>query len=245
MDTTTVEAEPEFGLVFFSGAGLDSWIWEPLLSHLALPACLVDLPGRGQLSSVSTARLSLDDYMSLVQPQLEQFTPRKQVFVCHSLGAVLGLSLAERYRDRVHGIIHVASVIPRSGTSYCGSLPFPANLVLPLVMKLFGTKPPESVIRTNLCEDLPESLADRVVSGFCPESRELYRQNVVYPSEIKNRGYVVTRRDKTLVQRLQRRLAQRAGISAIEELDAGHLVMLQSPERLAEVITTMIRVHFH
>jgi pimeloyl-ACP methyl ester carboxylesterase len=239
MDTAN-QREPNLAIVFFSGAGLDNWIWEPLSTHLNVPVCPVDLPGRGSLAAVPTKSLSLDGYMSHLLPQLERFEPLKLVFVCHSLGSVLGLALAESLGERVHGIIHIASVVPRSGASFCSSLPFPANVILPLVLTLLGTRPPERAIRDTLCSGVPGTVADRVVSSFCPESKRLYRDRVAYSPRVTNLGYILTSRDKTIEPALQRQFAARAGIETVETLEAGHLVMLENPARLADTISKLL-----
>jgi pimeloyl-ACP methyl ester carboxylesterase len=230
----------ELGIVFFSGAGLDNWIWEPLSTHLNAPVCPVDLPGRGRLASVATKPLSLDGYVNHLLPQLELLEPRRLVFVCHSLGSVLGLALAERLGERVHGLIHLASVLPKPGASYGASLPFPANLILPAVLTLLGTRPPEQAIRNTLCLGVPTDVADRVVSGFCPESKRLYLDRVAYSPRVRNLGYILTSRDKSIEPALQRQFAARAGIETVQTVEAGHLAMLEDPVKVAEAITRMI-----
>jgi pimeloyl-ACP methyl ester carboxylesterase len=237
MGTTTANQDTsDLGIVLFSGAGLDNWVWEPFSRHWPVSLGYIDLPGRGRLASLSPESLSIDGYVSGVLPQLEAMTARKLVFVCHSVGAVLGLAVAGRLPDRVHGIIHVASVIPRPGASFCSSFPFPANLILPPMLNLLGTRPPEKVIRETLCRGLPSSLSDRVVAGFCPESKHLYLERVIYPSGVRNLGYVLTSQDTTIAPRVQRRTAERAGVNTVETLETGHLPMLQSPELLAGAI---------
>lgn len=241
MDTiTNHQTRRDLGIVFIAGAGLDNWIWEPLSSHLSVPVCRVDLPGRGSLASVATKPLSLEGYVSQVLPQLERLTPRRLVFVCHSLGSVLGLALAERLGERVHGLIHVASVLPKSGASFGSSLPFPANLILPPMLALLGTRPPEQAIRNTLCLGVSADVADRVVSGFCPESKRLYLDRVAYSPRVRNLGFILTSRDTTIAPALQRQFVERAGIETVETLEAGHLVMLEDPVKLGAAISKML-----
>ena len=118
-------------------------------------------------------------------------------------------------------------------------MPFPNRVVLGLVMRVLGTRPPEKALRAQAA-GLPEPVVDALVSDFVPESQRYYRdaaQETVAPA---HRGYVCTTRDDELPEALQRSFARRLGVEAPEELATGHLPMLEDPDALAGKIGSFV-----
>lgn len=105
------------------------------------------------------------------------------------------------------------------------------------MLRLAGTRPPESAIRKGLCSDLTTDQADQIVQRFTPEPRAVYTDRVgVAPPDIP-KLYVMLSADREFPATLQATFAQRLGGSTVE-LDSGHLPMVSRPAALAEILTT-------
>lgn len=96
------------------------------------------------------------------------------IIIAHSIGGLIGLRIAECFKDKIIGFVGIGSAIPKNGNSFVSCLSFPQKLIVPLIMKLAGTKPPKSAIKNGLCNDLNPSQAEKVVKNFTAESRCLY-----------------------------------------------------------------------
>jgi len=140
----------------------------------------------------------------------------------------------------VAGLLGVSCVVPAPGASFVGSMPFPDRVVLGLVMRMVGTRPPEKALRAQAA-GLPEAVADRLVSDFVPESQRYYRDPAPETLAPTHRGYVCTTRDDELPEKLQRSFAQRLGIERPEEVATGHLPMLEDPDSVAGRIESFVR----
>ena len=118
-------------------------------------------------------------------------------------------------------------------------MPFPNRVVLGLMMRVLGTRPPEKALRAQAA-GLPEAVVEALVSDFVPESQRYYRdaaQQTVAPA---HRGYVCTTRDDELPEALQRSFARRLGVDRPDELATGHLPMLEHPDALAGKVVSFV-----
>lgn len=222
------------GLGFVHGAGLGGWIWADLAAALDVPHVSTDLPAR-EGEPAERMNLRLDDYADTVLAQLDGLQAERVVLVAHSLGGVVGLQVAHRLGDRLAGFVGVSAAIPKDGGSLVSALPMPKRLVVGALMRVLGTKAPESAIRRGLCNDLSSEQADEVVRRFAPESRAVYfsRTDAAVP-EVP-RLYVRLTDDKEFDGRMQDTMA--ANLRAdVRELDSGHLPMLSKPKELARIL---------
>jgi pimeloyl-ACP methyl ester carboxylesterase len=220
-------------VLFLSGAGLPSWIWDDV--RAALPpgteSAVATHPREGNASLADTAR------------QVAEQSPWPDFsVVAHSLGGVVGAELLAQHPERVTGFLGVAAVVPAAGRSFLRSLPFPMGLVLGAVLRVAGTRPPEKAIRTGLAAGLAPGTADRIVAEFSPESARLYRDPVgprVLPA---HRGYVHTSGDRELSPAVQTASARRLDADWTRTLATGHLPMLEAPAALADAVGSFLAV---
>jgi pimeloyl-ACP methyl ester carboxylesterase len=228
-------ADHEIGLVFVHGAGLGGWIWEPIAGGLAFPHLFTDFPGRDGAEG-STEGLTLDDYVRHVREGVDQFPSDRLAIVAHSLGGVVALKLAEGLSGRLAGFVGVGAAIPRNGGSFAASLPLAKRALTTALMRVAGTKPPESAIRRGLCSDLGAQEADEVVRRFVPESRAVYLERTEVPVPRVPRMYVLLTEDREFGVKLQRAMARNLGAGGVREVASGHLPMLSRPDELARVV---------
>ncbi|MFI7664482.1 alpha/beta fold hydrolase [Nocardia sp. NPDC049526] len=212
-------------ILFLSGAGLPAWIWDEVRAALPVYSVVAAYPRR--------ADATLRDYAdtALAQAPADPFT-----IVAHSIGGVVASQIASTAPERVNGLLGIAASFPTAGTSFLAASPTPQRVLLSLIMRLAGTRPPEKAIRAGQCAGLDEEITARIVAEFEPESSRLYRDNVPARTFPTHSGYVVTTADRQLPEALQHKHATELGPGFRRELPTGHLPMLQDPAALAKTI---------
>jgi pimeloyl-ACP methyl ester carboxylesterase len=224
MDTTCT-------LLLISGAGLPPSIWDPAIAQLddlrAVVAPRSDVP-----------RATLHDH---VDAALAAAPAGPLVLVAHSAGGVLAAAIAARAPERVAGIVGVAAVVPAAGRSFLASMPFPARLVLDLVMRVAGTRPPAAAVRSGVAAGLDDEAAARLAAAMTAESPSILRQAAPGIPEGIVCGAILTRDDRELSWALQERSANVLGATWREELSAGHLPMVEVPTVFAAAITAFLQ----
>ncbi|QCX28800.1 alpha/beta fold hydrolase [Nocardioides jishulii] len=216
-------------ILFISGAGLRAWVWDDVRADLDVPSAVAPRPATGSASVRDHAEAAI-----------AAVGPGSFTVVAHSIGGVVASEILGLVPERVRGVLGLSAVIPRPGGSFVSAMPRPNRWVLPLLLRLSGTRPPESVLRRGLGDGLDEEPLDRVVSEFTPESRQLYLDRVAGHRWTGRTGYVVTSQDRELPRALQQRFAQQLGGDWCEELATGHLPMLQQPHETAAAIRRFV-----
>lgn len=210
--------------MFFSGAGLPAWVWDNVRTDLPNPGTIAPRPGTGATVS------------HYAQAALEAAPSGPLTLVAHSSGGLVATELAAIAPARVVGLLAIAAIISVPSRSFTRSLPFPQRLVLPVVLRLIGTKPPETAIRGSLGAGVSKEVIERLIQDFTPEPRPYFTT----PSRggtAPVRGYLDTRDDKEVPSALQAIYATRLDPTVRYSLPTGHLPMLTEPSALAENIT--------
>ncbi|MEU7631161.1 alpha/beta hydrolase [Nocardia sp. NPDC049220] len=212
-------------ILFLSGAGLPAWIWDAVRADLPVESVVAAYPKR--------VDARLDDCVSTA---LAQAPDGPFTIVAHSIGGVVASQIMATAPERVAGLLGVAASFPAAGTSFLAASPAPQRVVIGLVMRIAGTRPPRKAIRSVLCAGLDEGDADRIVTEFAPESQHLYRDKVSRRTFPARSGYVVTTSDRQLSAATQYRQAAELGTGFRRELSTGHLPMLQNSASLAKAV---------
>jgi pimeloyl-ACP methyl ester carboxylesterase len=228
-----------FGLALIHGAGLGGWIWESSAPMLETPSLLTDFPARDGTAGERRS-LTLADYAGYVHRQVSDWTVKRVVLVVHSLGGVVGLKVAAQLGTRLAGFVGVGAAIPSAGGSFVSALPVPKRVMLSTMMRLAGTKPPESAIRNGLCSDLSTAQADEVVDRFAPESRRVYLDRSDAPIPAVPRMYVRLTEDKELPPSLQDSMIANLAADNVTDIASGHLPMIAKPKELARVLDDFV-----
>lgn len=218
-------------LLFINGAGLRGWVWDPVIDRLgdSYQSAIAQRPGAPDPVPDDAG---LADYASAA---LDSAPWDRFVVIAHSLGGMIGAEMIRMAPERVAGFLAVSAVVPKAGGSFLSSMPLPQRWVLPVIMKLAGTAPPESAIRKGVASALPAEQASRIMAEYVPESQALYRDRIPTATFPELRGYVTTAADKELPEGLQRTFGNRLD-GRRYSLDTGHLSMLEDPDGLADVI---------
>lgn len=227
------------GFVFIHGAGFEEKIWNDVVEGLDHPWFLIKYPFREKEKN-SRLDLHLEDYVTYIVKQLKTWEVESFIIVAHSLGGVFALRLAEELPDRVAGFAAVGAAIPKNGGSYVSILPFPKRRLSSVILKKWGTKPPESAIRKGLCNDLSENQAAAIVEGFIPEAFHVYTERTESGIPPVPRLYVKLTKDREFNKALQKKMIKNLSPQSVQQLETGHLPMLSDPEGLRRILLTFL-----
>lgn len=233
-------------LLVLSGAGLPAWIWDEALDGVA-ERRVVDFgrltgPGGSLAPGSSRAGSGGERLVDYAREALDQAPWDTFTVVAHSVGGVVAAELCHLAPDRVDGVVAVSAVIPTQGSSFVAAMPVPQRFVLPLVLRLAGTRPPEAAVRKGLASHVDEDVAGRLVAEFRPESRGLFRDRVDGPVRFPDRrSYLLTTDDREIPPGLQARFARNLGVTTPVSLDGGHLPMVERPGELRAALEAFLQ----
>ena len=233
------QSSEKIGFVFVHGAGLEGLVWSKVVEGFDPPCLLAEFP-QGKSSLDSRSGLSLEDYVTHMKRQVDEWGTRNIIIVAHSLGGVLALRLASLMTDRLAGIVAIGAAIPKSGGSFLSALPFPQRILMPVILRAAGTKPPESSIRTGLCNDLSPDQAAEIIKGFIPEAVRVYTDRINVPVPDVPKLYVKLNKDKEFSPSLQDKMISNFAPQTIRSLDTGHLPMISNPEGLRSILEEFV-----
>ena len=222
--------------ILIHGAGLGSFVWDEMKPHLALPAIAINFPGRSQ-SDEEKLQISFPEYTSYILEQIKGLEFEKFIIVAHSVGGCLGLKIAEHLGSKLAGFIAVSAVIPKDGKSFISCLPFPQRIILPIILSVAGSNPPQKAIEAGLCNDLGDGKKAMVVKNFKPESKFLFTQKCHASIPRSKKLYIKLTEDKEIAPPMQDKMARNLQ-SEVAVMSSGHLPMLSKPIELAKLLNS-------
>lgn len=226
------------GIIFVSGAGLNGWIWQEVAAAVSEPYVFADYTA---LFTSSQSQPTLQDYVDAAYAQALSLNTQKVLVVAHSAGGVVGVELLKKLGDKAAGIVAVCASIPKPGSSYISTLPVPQKFIMPLILKIAGTKPPESQIRSGLGGGLSTEVVDKLVADFRKESVHLYTDKTsTQPLPSVPAFYLKTTNDKEFTAAMQNAMASNLQARKIVTVEAGHMPMLSQPAVIAESIAELL-----
>ncbi len=228
------------GIVLIHGAGLGNYVWSETNKHLDSPTLLIEFPNR-EMGGKVNEKLLFQDYLNSAIEQIENWGVSQFTIVAHSIGGSIGLKLNDYFKERVNGFVGISAIIPKDGKSFADVFPIPQRLVLPLLLKFFGTRPPEKSIKDELCNDLENSQSEEIVRRFSPESSKLYTTKINYEALPKMSMFIKLLNDKSISQEIQNEMIGNLNCQEVVKLNCGHLPMKSKPKELAEIINNYIK----
>lgn len=234
------EVREKPGIVFIHGAGLGGWIWRDVLPLLDTPTLAVDFPRR-EAAVEARKSLTLDDYCTDVVQKIEDLKAQKIVIVAHSVGGVVAFKVAAVLGNRLAGFVGVGAAIPRDGGSFLSSLPPFKSAFMGVILRILGTRPPQSAIEQGLCNDLSPEQTEEVVRRFAPESIHLYRDKCNAPAPKVKSLYIRLANDQEFDLGLQDKMAGNLNASEVATMDTGHMPMLKEPKKLAGLLAGFVK----
>lgn len=218
-------------ILFVSGAGLPAWIWDDVRRELGdayltqvAPRPRGDMPGPKEYAAAALADVSAKTFS----------------IVAHSAGGLVASEICRLAPERVNGLLAISATVSHPGGSFLSAMSAPNRWILGLIMRLAGTRPPESAIRNSLAHGIEASVVDRLVADFTPEPQSYYRGRTSERPIGGRRAYLVTTADKEMPTALQRSFAARLGAPEVRELATGHLPMLEDPVGVAREVMAFV-----
>ncbi|WP_341975578.1 alpha/beta hydrolase [Microbacterium sp. LWO13-1.2] len=221
-------------LLLLSGAGLPAWAWDDVVGGLSAPATVAPRPTVENATVTDYARAALD-----AAPEGDL------TLIAHSAGGVVASEVARLAPERIRGVLAVAAIIPKADASFASSLPFPNRVILPLILRLAGTRPPESALRNGLGAGVDEETVRRFIDDLEPEPRSYFLSRVASNAAlaaVPRTTYVLTAGDKEIPPQLQRGYAARLRDPRIVEIAGGHYPMISNIPALRAAIKDFLAV---
>lgn len=234
-----MEKNNKIGIIFINGAGLNSSIWNEVIQKIDNPFLSIDFPNR-KPNDNPNSKLTFDSYTDAAITKIKKWQKDEFIIVAHSIGACVGLKVAEHFKNELKGFVAIGSVVPKSGQSFASSLPFPQKLLLPMLLSFFGTKPPAKSIEKELCNDLTPEMTSKIINEFTPEAKSLYMTKITFELPNVKRMYVKLMNDKSMPKTLQDRMAKNLKATSIKTLNSGHLPMVSKSDEMTTILKDFI-----
>lgn len=225
-------------LLVLSGAGLSQRIWHETFHKSQHNVVYLDYPNRG--NGVLNKPLGLNDYSKHIIRQIPDCTDCEYILVAHSLGGMFINDVSEHLGTKLRGIITVGAIIKGENEHFFSDKPFPVRMLSLALISIFGTKPPDSALKNQLCNGLSEAKQELVISDFTPESGNLYRDKITTPLPNTPCISMIPEQDKSISVREQQNYASKMNIIDTVHFNSGHLPMLHDPEHFAQIIDISI-----
>lgn len=226
-------------IVFIDGAGLNGSIWDDVIREIDVRTLTIDFPNK-KPDGKAIDLLTFDDYVSSAINQIKNWGNDPFIIVAHSIGAFVGLKVANHFKNSLKGFVAVGSVIPKSGNSFTSSLPYPQKLIMPILLRLFGTKPPKKSIESELCNDLTTEQTLKIVREFTPEAIALYLTKINFDLPDVHRLYIKLKNDKSMPDTLQDQMAKNLNANKVIAIDSGHLPMMSKSKQVVTILSDFI-----
>ena len=232
-------------VVLVHGAGGTHLHWPPQVRRLAgMRVLALDLPGHGQSATADAARQaasSIEVKTAAVLAVLDELRIERAVVVGHSMGGAIALALALAQPERVAGLglVGAAARLRVAPEILEGLRRDIAGTVAAVVERMFGPTAPERLkalaLKRMLEVDAAVLLADWEACNEFDVRERL--------GEIAAPCLVVTgSADVMTPEKYGRYLAETLPAARLHvEVGAGHMVMLERPEAVAQVLGEWVR----
>jgi pimeloyl-ACP methyl ester carboxylesterase len=232
------------------GAWHGAWCWHkviPELEALGHRAIAIDLPGHG-VDKTPTADVTLDACAERVGAALATL-PGPAVLVGHSMGGVVITEAAERYCERVAGLVYLTAIVLRDGEAMtdnpvkasprefmAGFIPTPDGI---------ATRFDPARMRDALYADC--SAADLALAQLClvPQATAVMQTPIRATPERWGaipRSYITCSEDRALTLEGQRGMLERVGFDRVVEMQGSHSPFFSRPAELAEHLAALVQV---
>jgi pimeloyl-ACP methyl ester carboxylesterase len=226
--------------VLIHGAGYGADCWDRLLPHLDGGVLAVDLPGRGTRADVALGDVTLPMCAEAVRDDIVAHDMRDVVLVGHSMAGITVPRVVELVPERIRHIVLVSGVVPSHGTRVLDGIdPDVRGAVEATIREGVYAQTLEANVMM-LCNDLDDEASAWALERVVDEAAALLGEPVDltgYTRAIPT-TYVRLDLDCCLPPELQAAAQERVGAEAVH-IEAGHMVMIGQPRRLAEVLNRL------
>ncbi|MBC2670733.1 alpha/beta fold hydrolase [Novosphingobium piscinae] len=228
--------------VLIPGAWHGAWCWErviPLLAAAGHRALAPELHGMGA-DQARAAEATLAGWVEQIGAAL-QTEPAPVVLVGHSRGGAVISEVAERWPERVAGLVYVAALLLPDGTSVRDTLANAAGAAsVDIARHDDGTCTIAAAdVGPALYNTTPPDWTARAIDRLGPEPRGVLRSPVRVTAERFGRvprHYVECRQDRTIPLATQRAMQAAWPCATVATLDCDHSPFYSAPEALAATL---------
>jgi pimeloyl-ACP methyl ester carboxylesterase len=230
-------------VVLIHGAGGTHLHWPYNLRRMNNHRVLApDLPGHGKSEGIGEQ--SIDSYAQVLADWLQEIGIKKAVFVGHSMGGAIGQSLALNHPKLVHGLVLVSTgpVLPvNQDLLEKISSPATSSAALDLITKWSYSRETDPKLIQQAREQMGAIRPTVIYGDFvaCNHFNSTDRlSEIITPTLI-----LCGDGDKMTPIHLSKQLNENIPNASLTLIpDAGHMVMIEQPERVAkEVMSFLIR----
>ena len=230
-------------IILIHGAGGNHLYWPPQLRRMPNERLFaVDLPGHGKSHGVG--QHTIGDYADSLLAFIESLKLASAVLVGHSMGGAVALRVAMEAPARMIGLVLIGSAARlRVGPALLHTLSDPSKTELAVDMIIEGSFAPgtsprlKDLARQRMLESRSSVLYGDFLAcnAFEPSAREIAR--------ISAPMLMIFGEDDRMVPAPTGRLLQRQLPQAKLEVvsNAGHMAMLEQPERVAELLGKFVQ----
>ena len=228
-------------LVLIHGAGGDHLFWPPEIRRLPDHRVItLDLPGHGKTDGPGYQ--SIEDYARCVAKFVDASGFARAVFIGHAMGGAIALDLAHDYPDRVAGIGLISTG---------ASLPIPSSIIENAANQSTLLLAIKSLQEMSIVPQTSLNLSDLNFKRLTETRQPLLlgdllacdRFNMVdCLSDIRSPALVVCgTADKLTPLRFSETLSSQIPGAALQTVEgAGHMLILEQPDRLAKLISVFL-----
>ena len=228
-------------MVLVHGAGENHLVWPVQLRRVeGATVCALDLPGHGK--SGGRGRASVGEYVEVVRGFLDALGVERAVVAGHSMGGAIAQQFALSHPTRTAGLILVATgaklrVTPQILTGILTDAEATINLV---TLFSWGPNAPEHLVklgREQLAAESPSIIANDYAACDVFDVRERLGQ-ITAPTLV-----VGGTADQMTPLKYAEFLAARIPGARLAKIEgAGHMVMLEQPEQVAQYVNEFMTI---
>lgn len=226
--------------VLIHGAGYGAACWDRLLPHLAGDVLAVDLPGRGTRADIALGDVDLAMCAEAVRDDIVAHDMRDVVLVGHSMAGIIVPRVVELAWERIRHIVLVSAVIPPHGTRVLDGIDPDVRDAVEATIAGGVYAQTREANAMMLCNDLDHEASTWALDRVVDEAAALLGEPVDLTGYTRgvSTTYVRLELDRCLPPEVQAEAQERVGADVVH-IDAGHMVMIGQPRRLAEVLNRL------
>ena len=234
--------QERYALILLHGAGGSYLYWPPEIRHMPGRGILaIDLPGHGESSGDDVQ--SIEAHVLAMLDFLDNLGINQAVLAGHSMGSAIAQRMSLDHPDRIKGLILVGAgaklrVNPQL-IEYCRSEETYPEAVSQVVEWSFSQQADQKLVR--LAEERMKAVSPSVLLTDFKACNEFdIRERVGY---IKQPTLIICGEDDQMTPvRFSEYLAEKIRGSKLEVIpDAGHMVMLEQPQRVNRAIEEFLQ----
>ena len=225
------------------GGSHGAWCWEGVireLTRLGHEGHALDLPGGGD-DSTPRGSVSFNSYVAAVNAFIDTVDLHDFVLVGHSLAGILSPDVVAANRDRVREVVLIAAYVLDKGER---AIDLVAPARIPEYYRLAEASPEHSLMlgyhtaRQRFFSDLSDAAAGAAYAKLTPQPFAPYLEPARHGARSIGSisRYIICRNDQNLPLDVCLRFAKKLG-GVIQEIEAGHDVMLSKPTELSALLT--------